>query len=268
MSNLDKYKNDLDELIEEGGRLLNAMQFECYPEQFEIEGKKAMKDDYDEYVKKLKPFVDGYQEWYSESTVLLKQLLPDRLADFEQLYNKPKTRKELTVGSYVIHDYLQGLSVTSGPYKTKIVGPNAAIPQFKQQLAIVKSIRRRFKSSLFDIRQLTQADLFDSELSAANELNKKGFARGAGAVAGVVIEKHLLQVCTNHNIAIKKKNPSISDFNDILKSREVYETATWRKIQHLGDLRNLCDHNKDKEPTQVQVGELIEGVNSLIKTVF
>src|SRR5690606_16568401 len=108
----------------------------------------------------------------------------------------------------------------------------------------------------------------DSELLAAKELNIKGFVRGAGAIAGVVIEKHLLQVCFNHNINITKKNPSISDFNDKLKTEDVYETPIWRKIQHLGDLRNLCDHNKDKEPTREQVAELIDGVDNIIKTIY
>jgi hypothetical protein len=89
----------------------------------------------------------------------------------------------------------------------------------------------RFESSLFDIRQLVQADVFDSEL--------------AGAIAGVVLEKHLAQVCRNHNVTVSKKHPTINDFNGLLKDNNVIETPQWRLIQHLADLRNLCDHNKD-----------------------
>jgi hypothetical protein len=81
-----------------------------------------------------------------------------------------------------IVDYLQGLKVTDGLEK-KIVGPDAAIPQFRQQLAIVKSLERRFESSLFDVHQMVQADLFDSDLDAAEELAKNGFTRAAGAMA-------------------------------------------------------------------------------------
>jgi hypothetical protein len=54
----------------------------------------------------------------------------------------------------------------------------------QQQLAILKAVKARFESSLFDIRQLVQSDLFDSELDAAKELAKHGFARAAGALAG------------------------------------------------------------------------------------
>lgn len=121
---------------------------------------------------------------------------------------------------------------------------------------------------MFDIRQLVQADLFESELESAGALAKGGFARAAGAVAGVVLEKHLRQVCDNHGIKVSKKNPTIGDLNDLLKQSEVMEVPQWRFIQHLGDLRNLCDHDKKVEPTREQVSDLITGVAKVAKTLY
>jgi hypothetical protein len=269
MKNIDKYKNDLTLLIEKGDKLNISMKYECFPDEIKKQIYSHLKDDKKttEYIAKLLPFNKEYQSWYTESLVLIKQLLPDRTSDFVRLFEKPKTRKEIEYGNYVMEDYLQGLRVTSG-FGEKKVGPDAALNQFDQQLNILKSIERRFESSLFDIQQLVQADLLDSELDAAKELNKNKFPRGAGAIAGVVLEKHLAQVLINHNLKITKKHPNISDLNDHLKNSEVYETPTWRKIQHLGDLRNLCDHNKLKEPTKEDVEELISGVEAIIKTVF
>jgi uncharacterized protein (UPF0332 family) len=99
-------------------------------------------------------------------------------------------------------------------------------------------------------------------------LNKKGFTRGAGAIAGVVLERHLKQVCKNHNITITKRNPTINDLNQLLKDNNIIEVPDWRFIQRLSDLRNLCDHDKEKEPTRGEVEELINGVEKIIKTVF
>lgn len=269
MTNIEKFKNDLTALIDKGDRLDISIKYHCYPENIEKQVNAAIKDEKKakDYISKILPFHKEYQHWYSESLVLIKQLLPDRLADFVKLFEKPKTRKSIEYGNYVIEDFLQNLTVKSG-FGDKKVGPEGAISQFEQQLNILKSVERRFESSLFDIRQLVQADLFDSELDAAKELNKKGFSRGAGAIAGVVLEKHLGQVLMNHNLKVAKKNPSISDFNDNLKTSGVYDTPTWRKIQHLGDLRNLCDHNKDREPKKEEVDELVSGVESIIKTVY
>jgi hypothetical protein len=263
-ANFEKYKSDLKELLDQGQLLFMAMQYECHPDEF----KKAYGKDADKLVNSLPKFSSDYQLWYSASKVLIKQLLPDRLADFVRHYEKPKPRKDIDFENYRIEDYLQGLRVTRGWEKAKVVGPDAAIPHLEQQLAILKAVSARFESSLFDIRQLVQADLFDSELATARELLKTGFIRASGAVAGVVLEKHLSQVAENHNITIRKKNPTISDFNDLLKQAEMLDTPGWRQIQRLGDIRNLCDHNKEREPTKEEAQELIGGVEKFTKTVF
>lgn len=263
-ANLEKYKQDMERLVKKGELLHMAMQHECFPDEV----KDALGKDADKIIKKLPKFNEDYQAWYSEVKALIKQLLPDRLSDFSRHYEKPKPRKDISYENYRIEDFLQGLNVTRGWQKEKVVGPDAAIPHFRQQQAILNAVSARFESSLFDIRQLVQADLFDSELAAAQELLKNGFIRASGAVAGVVLEKHLSQVAANHNITTRKKNPSISDFNDLLKQGDVLDTPSWRQIQRLGDIRNLCDHNKDRDPTKEEVQELISGVEKFTKTLF
>jgi hypothetical protein len=267
ISNLDRYKKDLASLIARGEGLHNAIQAECFPEEFKKAVEKAG-ETLKEVLKSVPSFTDGYQAWYSEAATLVKQLLPDRLADFVGHYKKPKSRKNVTHENYTIEDFLQGLRVTrGGELQEKIVGPDSAIPQFRQQVAILKSVTARFESSLFDIRQLLQADLFDSELDAAQELSKNRFLRPAGALAGVVLEKHLAQVCDNHIVKITKKDPTISELNEALKGANVIDIPQWRFVQHLADIRNLCDHNKKTEPTPEQVNDLIAGVAKVIKTL-
>jgi hypothetical protein len=218
-------------------------------------------------IKALPDFSTKYDAWYSEAVALVRQLLPDRHADFVRLHEKPKNRKELQYGNYVMEDYLQGLKATNQFGETK-VGPSAAIVQFRQQLSIVKAVAARFESSLFDIKRLVQADLFDSELEAARELARQKFGRAGGAMAGVVLERHLRQLLVDHKITLTKKNPGISDLNNALKDAAVVDTPQWRFIQHLGDLRNLCDHSKAADPTAAQIDDLISGTEKVIKTVM
>lgn len=263
-ANIEKFRKDLNSLIDQGQLLFVAMQYDCDPKTVE----EAYGEDFKKIKKVLPNFKTEYQGWYSASKALIKQLLPDRLSDFTRHYEKPKPRKDITFENYRIEDNLQGLRVTRGWEKEEVVGPQAAIPQFEQQRAILKAVSTRFESSLYDIRQLVQADLFDSELATAQELLKRGFVRASGAVSGVVLEKHLSQVAENHNITTRKKNPAISDFNDLLKQSDVLDTPEWRQIQRLGDIRNLCDHNKDREPTKDEAQELISGVEKFTKTLF
>lgn len=262
-TNIEKYKEDLNNLQKKGDQLKKAMYFECYPK----ESKKEFGDKFEEITKKLPHFNSEYQSWYSESKVLIKQLLPDRLSDFTRLYEKPKSRKQIDYENYVIEDYLQKLIIRRWNEEV-VVGPKAAIPLFLQQLAILNSISGRFESSLFDIQQIVQADLLDSELSSAQLLLDNGFIRASGAIVGVILEKHLSQVIINHNITTRKKHPTINDFNELLKNNGILDIPLWRQIQRLGDIRNLCDHNKDREPTKDEVQELINGADKITKTLF
>lgn len=134
-------------------------------------------------------------------------------------------------------------------------------------LNILRSVKQKFESSLFDIKQLVQADLFDSEIEVSKELIKYKFFSAAGVVPGVVLEKHLRQVCINHNLEIVKRNPTVSDLNDLLKQNDIIDVPQWRFIQHLGDIRNICGHNK-AEPTLVQAADLVEVVSKVTKTLF
>jgi len=266
-SNLDRFKKDLDRLIDLGGNLQISMHLAISKEVVTKQIKNVHGKDAESYIKKLSNFNKEYERWYSESLALLRQLLPDRVENFISFYEKPKGRKELSYGTYVIQDYLQGIVRRNGFGET-LVDTSAAITQFDQQYNIVKAAKSRFESSLFEIRQLVQADLFDSEIEAARELHKNKFHRAAGAIAGVVLEKHLRQVCDDRGIKIPKKHPGISDLNELLKASGVIEIPQWRQISLLGDIRNLCDHNKKQEPKSDQVSDLIEGTDKVLKTVF
>lgn len=265
LTNLNKYKSDLDSLIQLG----ESMELDLTLRHLEKEGKLSAEDK--KIFKKLKgSFEKNYQRWYTESTAIIRQLLPDRIVEFENLYKGDGNRKYIDSVTYNIQDWLNGIRAGTDEFTGEKYYNDFAIVsmRFRTQLEILKAVKARFESSLFDIRQLVQADLFDSELDAARELIKHGFLRAAGVIAGVILEKHLEQVADNHRIKTRKKHPTISDFNDLLKNGGVLDVPSWRQIQRLGDIRNLCGHNKDREPTKEEVEELVEGVEKFTKTLF
>lgn len=259
-SNLEEYEKELERLIKRGQKLLMAAYREFSPETF---NKFKLPDD---QIKEVPSFSKEYKSWYSESLAVISQVIPERIDDFRSFYSPKLTRKEITFANYTISDALRGLRGTLG--ERVVFDQSAAIEPMNQQLRMVDGLKKRFRSKLFDIRTLVHAELLDDEIAAADYLNKNGFQRGAGAIAGVVLEGHLTAVCNRHSIALKRKDPTISDLNEALKSASVTELSQWRFIQHLGDIRNKCDHKKTTEPTATEVQELIDGVRKITKTVL
>lgn len=83
-TNLDRYKRDLDALLEKGTLLNVLIERECFPKELE-KLKERLGDKADALLKSLPTFIDEYQSWYSEAMALVKQLLPDRLPDLSAI---------------------------------------------------------------------------------------------------------------------------------------------------------------------------------------
>lgn len=268
----DKFSEALDQLISQGEKLKHSIAYEFDKDGYDDQLAEALDGD-EAKIKKwhelnVLPFKEYYQAWYSQAQALVKQVLPDRLADFNSHYEFSRVRKDISFQNYMVRDYLQGLRMTRDFGRVVVADGSAAIPEFVQQLNIVKAARAALSSALMDLKGVLQADLFDSEVETAKALAKAGYLRAAGAICGVVMEKHLLHVCGEHKIAVKKKNPGISDLSQLLRNEDVTTVPQWRFIQHLADIRNLCDHAKGKEPTKDEIDDLVTGTEKVLKTIF
>ena len=212
----------------------------------------------------LPEFGRVYQNWYSRAYKVVESLAPERLEEFISYYRIDPMRTRIAQGNYVIQDFLKGARLN---YHDEEAMQNLARMNVRNQIHILDSLSSRIDSVLQDVTGHLFAELQDAELTVATQL-KKISKRAAGALAGVVLERHLQRAAQNHKITIRKRSPTISDLNDPLKNSGVYDMPTWRKIQLLADIRNLCAHEKKREPTDDEVDELISGVNSVIKSVF
>lgn len=266
-----KFSDALKGLIAEGDMLHMAIQYDCYPKAFEDQVNEIFDNDEEkvqEYLKKLPSFKAQYQKWYSEAQAVIKQVLPDRLSDFISYYEYQRVRKDITFQNYMVKDYLQGLRVTRGGGYEVVVDGYAAIPEFEQQLNLVKAAKDTLESTLLDLTAVLQADLFDTEIATAGALAKAGYLRASGAICGVVVEKHLDYVRETHNLKIAKKHPGISDLAQLLRSSNVITLAQERFIQSLADTRNVCSHSKGREPTKDEITELVDGTAKILRTIF
>ena len=218
--------------------------------------------------KDLIVFGTAYQHWYTRTLPLVRSLAPDRFPEFRAYYEVDPKRKAINPVSYALQDYVNGIS-PAPDWQGKVAFDHhqAATARMLNQVRILSSLASRIESVLANVAGHLLAEIEDSELSAAAELSKSNL-RAAGTLAGVVLERHLSQVALNRGVKIGKKDPTIGDLNEALKKDAVYDLPTYRKVQFLADVRNVCCHNKGREPTADEVKELLIGAGAVIKTVF
>jgi hypothetical protein len=244
MKNLERILSALKELTLEGAKLVE-------------EGQKPDM--------KLGNFAPLYESWYSKALVAVSQICPQRLPEFREAYRQEK-RKEVTFDTYTVSDFLIGLTVSRGGVPT-FNTTNAFAMKLLRQVGIVHAAEELAKSVLFDIRGMLRAELLDSDLSAAKELLRAKQLRASGMICGVILETHLRSCCDAHGVNISKKDPGIGDLNDLLRAAALYDVPMWRLIQRLADIRNLCGHRKERDPSPDEVGDLVSGTEKVIKEV-
>lgn len=205
----------------------------------------------------------GYQGWYSKALKAMRLLAPDRYDEFRHYYEADPKRKSLDYGTYVIQDFIKGVAPSA--YRDFDARGHAARGMYNQ-IIILAAVIERSKSILADIQGALFAELQDDEVDTAEALLKAN-VRAAGALAGVILESHLQKVAEAHEIKIAKKAPTIADLNDPLKAAGVYDTAVWRKISYMADVRNMCSHKKAVDPTPEQAKELVDGVRWAVKNI-
>jgi len=98
------------------------------------------------------------------------------------------------------------------------------------------------KDHLLTLQQLAQAAVLDDFLGQAVVLLEAGYHVPAMVLVGGVLEEHLSKLCANRSIKSVGK-PSLSTYNDVLKGI-VYDNPVWRRLQVIGDLRNVAAHGK------------------------
>jgi len=138
----------------------------------------------------------------------------------------------------------------------------------QQQLNILNSVNLRFESQLAESETLIMGAISDSMLIKAAELLKNQFGRSAGVLCVVVLEGHFEKVRNNHRLKSPKKNMSVIDYNELFRKTGLYDAATYRQIQYLGVLRDLCLKNKKNAPTEDQIEDMIAGTQKMLKTIF
>lgn len=207
------------------------------------------------------PFEVGYQRWYSRALPIMKQVAPDRYAEFQIYYARDPNRPVHWQHDYTIQDYLWGRESDFSE------GRIEAARCFTSQLAILKSIGDRLDWMALDTEDQAARSLQLAELDTARDLIRIS-ERAAGALAGTVLATYIRKLAATHRIKSRKQEPPLGELADALKEARVLDIPAWSQVTWLAELRTRCLRSEGEAVTKLQVRDLIDGTQWLIRNVF
>jgi hypothetical protein len=110
------------------------------------------------------------------------------------------------------------------------------------------------------LRDLLQAEVFESELEQAQELLRVKYKGAAAVIAGTVLETTLRQLCKDHQLEPGK----LDKMNADLAKAGVYNSLNQKRILSLAAIRNSAAHGKNDDFTHDDVSAMIRDVESFV----
>ena len=131
----------------------------------------------------------------------------------------------------------------------------------KRVRAIFNAAKEDFEGGyLTSLKQLVQAEVFESEIEQAEELLKSGYKLAAAVIAGVVLETALRELSANNSIAIGK----LDTMNGQLAKAGVYNKLQQKQITAIADIRNNAAHGKPELFSEPDVKNMIRDIESFL----
>jgi hypothetical protein len=193
---------------------------------------------------------ENYRFWHSIAWPLVTANLPERVGEFEKMYDQATFAAQRFVTEY---GEIQGNQVSNFS------------EYFSNQIGFVRSIPRNLQSKVLALRGLVARDLMEDELTVSLSLLRENYIREAGVIAGVVLERHLKMLCEKYDIEVGARD-MLGQLNDKLRSHYPND-AEYRRVQFFSEIRASCAHDKGGEPERSAVSQLISGVQGFIAAI-
>jgi len=135
------------------------------------------------------------------------------------------------------------------------------LDKFHSLNAVFRAAKEDYNGGyLTTVRNLVQAELFDTELEQATELLESGYKLAAAVIAGVVLETGLRELSERNDLP----HAVIDKMNTELARKGVYGKLIQKQVTALAHIRNSAAHGKPDEFDEQQVEGMIRNVGDFL----
>lgn len=138
----------------------------------------------------------------------------------------------------------------------------------EQAFGVLLAAKDDYESeSLFSVKRLVEAELFDEFLEQAEHLLEAGYFQPAAVVAGSVLEDGLRKLCQASAVTLPQK-PKLDWMNSELAKKGIYTTLVQKKITLIADLRNSAAHGKWSEFERSDVESMVREIRDFMTKYY
>lgn len=121
--------------------------------------------------------------------------------------------------------------------------------------------------SIFDMKTLIEADIFDDFLEQAEHLLEAGYILPAAVLTGSVLEDGLRKLCVRNDIVLADK-PKLDSMNSDLAKKGTYSKLVQKRITAIADLRNNAAHGVANAFDKSDVDAMLRDVRDFMAKHF
>lgn len=141
----------------------------------------------------------------------------------------------------------------------------SAAARIKRMGAVFLAVKEDFEGGYLNtVRNLVQAEVFESELEQAGELLSAGYASAAAVIAGVVLETTIRNLCTDSGIDHGK----LDKMNADLAKAGAYNSIQQKRITAMAGIRNAAAHGDVEKFNPGDVKGMIDDVERFLATTL
>ncbi len=208
---------------------------------------------------------------FSDKKIKKKQIPNDFNLQYRQWYATCKSILESNKDKESLKEFIEEHNLLQKNTKKMFISQYEQLPIIDillRQINIIKSIPNYIEGKAYNFKLSLASTLLGDELEESRHLLKNGFYRAAGAIAGVVLERHI-KINFNQSIPIikYKEKATLGYLIKIAEDKAIFENPMIQKLKYLNQIRIKCDHDKKTTPTENEIIDLIENTNKLIHNI-
>ncbi len=254
MKSLDELLNKIKEIEKGHNDIKELLMSKCW----KTVRKESINESYSDF-----PIID------LETHSIEKKLIPSNFfLKYRKWYSIGKVILENNGDNDSLEEFIDNYKSITSTSRSQYLTPSmqlGILDIMNHQLVLLQSLPDYLDGQMYNLELNIASTIMGDELREAKVLLDKKFFRAAGALSGVILERHIKYRLNKFIPRIKYyEKATLGQLIKKAEENKIFDTSMILKLKYLNSIRIKCDHDKENEPKENEIKDLIEHTDRFI----